>query len=85
MDSVAYYIVASVVRDTLAVIIVMIFALDLIEFAVLDENPGRFAEQSFEGFSHLTRSVCALGLKHWKGLLYLKGGLYTQNHVDCMG
>ena len=48
MCSVAYYIVASVVRDTLAVIIMMIFASDLVEFAVLDENPGRFAEQSFE-------------------------------------
>ena len=51
VDSVAYYIVASVVRDTLAVIIVMIFALDLVEFAVLDENPGRFAEQRFEDTS----------------------------------
>ena len=51
VDSVAYYIVASVVRDTLVVIIVMIFAFDLVEFAVLDENPDSFAEQSFEGIS----------------------------------
>jgi hypothetical protein len=41
VDCAAYYIVGSIVRNTLAVIIVMIFA-------VFDENPGGFAEKFFE-------------------------------------
>ena len=58
MDCVAYYIVASIVRNTLAVIIVMEFALDLVEFAVIDKNSGGFAEQVLEGISHFARRRC---------------------------
>ena len=62
MNRVAYYVVAAIVRNTLAVIIVMIFALDVVELLVSDENPRGFAEQLFEGINRLAqRSVCALG------------------------
>ena len=43
VNCVTYYIAAFVFRNTLAVIIMMIFFLDLVEFAVFDENPGGFA------------------------------------------
>jgi hypothetical protein len=49
----AYYIVASIVRNALAVIIVMKFALNIVELAVFDENPGGFAAQLFDSFNHL--------------------------------
>ena len=61
LNVIPYYIVASIVRNMLAVIIVMVFALDVVELAVLDENPGGFPEQPFEGFNHLARRDCALG------------------------
>jgi hypothetical protein len=52
VNCVAYYIVGSIVRNTLAVIIVMKYALNIVELAVFDENPGEFAEQLFDGFNH---------------------------------
>jgi hypothetical protein len=62
MNDVAYCIVASIVCDTLAVIIVVIIAFDVVELAVFDEDLGGIAEYLFEGFSHLVRRVCSLGI-----------------------
>ena len=65
MNFVAYYIVAIIVRNALAVIKVMKFPLHVVEFAVFDEDPGIFWEHSFEGLmsslSHLG-SGCTLGI-----------------------
>lgn len=63
VECVFYYVVASRVRDTLAIIIVMICAFDFVDLAVFEENIGFFAEQLFEDFRHLVRSVCALGVQ----------------------
>lgn len=76
VNCVAYYIVASIVRNMLAVIIMMKFALNVVELAVFDENPGGFAEQLFESFNHLTRTVCALGLSSNTSLFISLRGLY---------
>ena len=62
MNSAAYYIVASIVRNTLAEIIVMKYALNIIELATSDENPGGFAEHLFEGFNHLARVRWCFGV-----------------------
>lgn len=61
MDCAAYDIICSIVRNTSAVIVMVIFALYVVDLALIDENPGGCAEQFFEDFSHLVRSVCGLG------------------------
>ena len=46
----------------LAVIIVMKYALNIVELAVFDENPGGFAEQLFDSFNHGSDAFVLWGL-----------------------
>ena len=59
----------------------MIFAFDLVELAVFDENSCGFAEQLFEGFNHLTWSAQrlndSLSLYPLKVAVY---GLYAESY-----
>lgn len=52
MNCVVYHVVGTIVCDMLTVIIVVIMAMNVVDLAVFDENPGGFAEHLCEDFSH---------------------------------
>jgi len=45
-------IVAAMIRDALAGVVMMIISFDVVELAVFDENPAVFAKQFVEDFDH---------------------------------
>jgi hypothetical protein len=80
VNCIAYHVVAAIVGTVLAVIIMIVIALDLVELAVLDENPGGFVEHLCEDFSHLSQKIWASGSSTTNFLFILKAavsGLYT--------
>ena len=70
MNCIAYHVVAAIVGTALAMIIVIVIALDLVELAVLDENPGGFVEHLCEDFGHLGQRIWGSGYRLLFSSLY---------------